>query len=1486
MRLRRIAHLLGFVLLSASLGYAQDPTFEWVASTGAPATFSGGYGIAHDDLGNVYVTGRFTGTIDFDPGVGVTNLTSAGGQDTYITKVDAGGNLVWARRVGGPNDVYSFDVVVDGSGNVYVTGAFSGTADFDPGPGTFNLSSIGLFFDEIFVLKLDTNGNLAWARKMGGSDFDFGRSIVVSAAGNVITTGTFRGTVDFDPGPGTSVLTSITEGNDIFISKLDAAGNFVWAKQLGGNGNDNGYAVTVDAAENVFTTGSFSATADFDPGASVFNLTEVNNGDIFISKLDGAGNFVWARGMGGTSSDIGLGVQVDDFGNVYTTGYFHTTVDFDPGPGIANLVSAGFNDAFIAKFDGNGDYLWAKGMGGTIDDESSSLALDANGNVYATGSFESTVDFDPGPGTFNLTPGGSGGGFVVKLDDSGDFVWAQAFGGTGSAFPEGIDVGSNGSIYTTGRFSGTVDFDTGPGVSNVTAAGSSDAFIHKMRQTLTPPTIISFAPTTGPVGTTVIIVGTNFSTIPANNIVYFGATRATVTTATSNQLTVTVPVGTTYAFITVLNTTTNLLTSSTSKFTPTFTPNKSTLTTCDFDPRIDLASSNSLSTMVAGDLDGDSKTDLVVSAASALSITTYQNTTTGVGNISFGNKTDLALIAFPQSLALGDLDNDGMLDIAVANHQFANNSISVFRNASTVGTISFPARVTFSPGEDPSGVAIGDLDGDGKADMAVTNQGSNTVSIFRNTSSGPGNISFAAKVDFTTGTSPRSVSIADYDNDGKADLAVVNNGSNSISVFRNSSTGAGNISYTAKVDFTTGTTPVFISTGDFDGDNKYDLAVANFGSNSLSVFRNTSSGTGNINYDTRVDFSVGIFPRSVSVSDINGDGKADIAVANTGTGSVSIFINTASSTGTISFAAKVDLTTPINPISAPIGDLDNDGKVDLATANSGGSGSLSFFRNDPIFTGPPTITSFTPNIGSIGTSVTITGTNFSTTPGNNTVRFNGTTSVVMASTATSITTTVPTGATTGKISVTVACNTATSTNNFTVSGIPVIAINTQPFSSIVCDGITTSFTIAATGTTNIAYQWQFSSTLAGTYTDINNGGGYSNVNTAALSVNTTGNFGAGFYRCRIAGDLASAVFTNAAELTINALPTAPMVINGNSCGSGSMMLTASGGVDGQYRWYTSATGATAISGEANSIFVTPFLTATKSYFVSIVNGCESLRAPVTATINPLPAQPVIASSIMPVGSAFTICSTTSLTLAAPNGFASYNWSNGATTSQITATASGNYSVTVTDASGCTSPASDAITITVVPAPCTNSAPVINTTELSTAIGVAVTIDLIGLISDADGNLEPSSLTILQQPISGALASITGTTLLIDYVGNSFTGTDLLTIQVCDVFGECASQQFQISVIGEIEIFNAVSSNNDGKNEIFKIANIELIEPENTVTIYNRWGSKVFEMENYSEANAFRGLNENGNELPSGTYFYKILFKTSGKTQNGFLVLKR
>jgi len=226
----------------------------------------------------------------------------------------------------------------------------------------------------------------------------------------------------------------------------------------------------------------------------------------------------------------------------------------------------------------------------------------------------------------------------------------------------------------------------------------------------------------------------------------------------------------------------------------------------------------------------------------------------------------------------------------------------------------------------------------------VGNNGINTVSVFRNTSPGSGTISFATKVDYPAGTQPISVSIGDLDGDGKADLVVANSSSNTISVFRNTTISAGTISFAAKVDYTAGSAPRFISIGDLDGDGKADLAVANHTSNTVSVFRNTSISAGTISLANKVDYPAGTNTRSVSIGDLDGDGKADLVVTNNGSNTVSVFRNTGTTAGTISYAAKVDYMTGENPPSVSIGDLDGDGKADLAVANYT-SNTVSVFRN-------------------------------------------------------------------------------------------------------------------------------------------------------------------------------------------------------------------------------------------------------------------------------------------------------------------------------------------------------------------------------------------------------------------------------------------------------------------------------------------------------------------------------------------------------------
>ncbi|MDP2388493.1 MAG: SBBP repeat-containing protein [Bacteroidota bacterium] len=469
--------VVGFTLLNVCSLTCTAQTFSWARSMGG-SNNDRGKSIAVDKSGNVYTTGEFFGTVDFNPGPGVFNLSSSGYAEVFVSKLDVSGDFVWAKQLGGGTYDAGNGIAVDDSGNVYIAGNFSGIADFDPGSGTYNLTSVSNTAD-IFISKLNSSGNLVWAKQIGSSDSDAANAIVIDDSGYVYTTGSFWGTVDFDPGSGIFNLTSGTSW-DVFISKLDASGNFVWAKKIGSSVNDNGCSIALDEAGGIYTAGWFGGTADFDPNAGVINLTSMGSTDIFVSKLDASGNFVWAKQMGSTGVDEGQDIVLDDSANVYSTGYFNNTVDFDPNGGTFDLTSAGTYDVFISKLDSAGNFVWAKNMGGTVADYGSSLVVDSSGNLDIIGTFSGTADFDPGTGAFNLTSAGNTDVFISKLDTSGDFIWAMKMGASQGDVGISIATDTSGNIYTTGSYNGTIDCDPGAGTYYLTSYAISDIFVHKM----------------------------------------------------------------------------------------------------------------------------------------------------------------------------------------------------------------------------------------------------------------------------------------------------------------------------------------------------------------------------------------------------------------------------------------------------------------------------------------------------------------------------------------------------------------------------------------------------------------------------------------------------------------------------------------------------------------------------------------------------------------------------------------------------------------------------------------------------------------------------------------------------------------------------------------------------------------------------------------------------------------------------------------------
>ena len=471
--------LLSFTFTFFILTTNAQVNFLWAKAMDG-SSYDGGQSIAIDGASNDYTTGYFEGCVDFAPGLGVWYLTSNGAQDIFISKLDASGNFVWAKQIGGINGDLGFSIDVDALGYIYTTGTFQDTVDFDPGVGVFNLTNSGNGA-AIFVSKLDPLGNFGWAKKLGGvGGSSMGRCIKLDATGNVYTTGYFDVTTDFDPGAGVFNITPVG-GEDIFINKLNVSGNFVWAKSMGGVNTDCGYSIGFDNGGNIYTSGKFRDTVDFDPGIGVYNLISAGFEDIFVNKFNSSGTFVWAKAMGGAMTDISYSNVVDGLGNVYTTGIFLGTADFDPGPGVFSITSMGNNDIFISKLNASGNFMWALSMGGTANEAAISITIDQYSNIYTTGFFQSTVDFDPGAGAYYLSSPGLDDIFISILDISGTFVSAKNIGGVGAAcVGQSIAVDLFGDVYTTGYFQGTGDFDPGPSVYNITAPGLDDVFVVKL----------------------------------------------------------------------------------------------------------------------------------------------------------------------------------------------------------------------------------------------------------------------------------------------------------------------------------------------------------------------------------------------------------------------------------------------------------------------------------------------------------------------------------------------------------------------------------------------------------------------------------------------------------------------------------------------------------------------------------------------------------------------------------------------------------------------------------------------------------------------------------------------------------------------------------------------------------------------------------------------------------------------------------------------
>ena len=467
------------------------------------------------------------------------------------------------------------------------------------------------------------------------------------------------------------------------------------------------------------------------------------------------------------------------------------------------------------------------------------------------------------------------------------------------------------------------------------------------------PIISSVVPTSGTNGTTVTIVGTNFNTTAVSNIVYFGAVRAIVSSGSSTNLKVRVPAGATYAPISV--TTDGLTAWSRRSFLPTFIGTSSGISVTNFGPRQDIPTLNGPNQTVIADIDGDGKPDLIVVDDYNHAISIYRNISTNgiLTAASFAPRVVLPATTgtySPYGIAVADLTGDGKLDIVVT--EYGDNLVSVYKNNCTPGNIAtnlFGSRLDFSTGSGPQKMAAADLDGDGKPDLMVANAGDGTISILQNISEG-GTINFAPKVEIATGSGCNGVAVGDLNGDGKPDIAAINT-DGTLSVLQNVIDAPGTIttnSFAPQISLPIPSGGVGVAIVDIDGDGRLDLAVTSYLPQLFSTIQNLSEGgdlTTN-SFGQRIDYPLDGRGHTISIGDLDGDGKPDLVVDTELNSTISIFHNE-STPGILtndSLSGPIELATGWNAWGSSVGDLIGDGRPAIVFANTYDN-DISIYQN-------------------------------------------------------------------------------------------------------------------------------------------------------------------------------------------------------------------------------------------------------------------------------------------------------------------------------------------------------------------------------------------------------------------------------------------------------------------------------------------------------------------------------------------------------------
>jgi hypothetical protein len=432
-----------------------------------------------DNQGNIISAGYFYNTVDFDPSVGTNNRTSVGFADNYIAKYTSIGTLIWATSFGSTGIDIPHSVVTDNNNNIILTGYFSNTCDFDPSASVAVRTSNG--GRDAYIAKYDANGNFQWVVTYGADSLDDAFNLDVDTNGNVYWTGVIEGTVIV----GTTTFT--TQVEDVVFGKISSAGQILWVKQVGGSGIDEGSGIIVDNNGDIIHTGYFQNTVDFDPNAGVSNFTSSGSFDTYFGKYDTSGNLIWMKKIGGPGVDIGApgGIAIDNLNNIYIAGNAGVNCDYDPNVGTVTHMMNGTTDWFVTKYDNNGNHILSFTVGGTGQDQAHRITTDNQQNIYVTGWFRTSANFNPNGTSITLTGNCTGGGhdgYIAKYNSNGICQWAKQFGGVVNGNNQltlgtSVKLLNEQQVVFSGRFHGNNAFASIPLSPTTNSNGASDMFI-------------------------------------------------------------------------------------------------------------------------------------------------------------------------------------------------------------------------------------------------------------------------------------------------------------------------------------------------------------------------------------------------------------------------------------------------------------------------------------------------------------------------------------------------------------------------------------------------------------------------------------------------------------------------------------------------------------------------------------------------------------------------------------------------------------------------------------------------------------------------------------------------------------------------------------------------------------------------------------------------------------------------------------------------